>query len=156
MGMLGTGYNPIANWIRDEKHLLSQGLGRDVGVPLTVDFLISRAHSLKIKYEKTETSDPNPPSLNTMESILLADANNDNIASREVWINTYFFGSNYCEVQESQGSSPLEGELKRYAASIRKIPVKDVVLTEYEVCEYARAHKLDDSFKRAACKKLRI
>jgi hypothetical protein len=156
MGMLGTGYHPIANWICDEKHLLSQGLGHDVGVPLTVDFLISRAHALRVKYEKIETSDPNPHSLNTMDSILLADANNDNIASREVWINTYFFGSHYCEVQESQGSSSLEGELKRYTARIRKIPVEKVVLGEYEVCEYTRVHGLNDYFRRAACKELGI
>jgi len=158
MGKLGTGYSPIANWISQEKHLLSQGLGHDVGVPLTVDFLISKAHSLRVKYGPVNESplEHNPHQLNGMELILLGDVRTDNIAPREVWINTYFFGSGLSEVRDSNGSNPLEGELKRYAARLYKKPIEQVVLTQYELCEYARANRLDHSFREAARKKLGI
>ena len=157
MGMLGTGYRPIADWICDEKYFLSKSLGYDVGVPLTVDYLISRAHTLRAKYSNSEKSGPNSPILNTMDSILLVDANNDNIALREVWINTYFFGSGfYNEANESQGYSHLEGELRRHTACISRIPVEDVILAKEDVLRYSRAHRLDDSFVKEACKKLRL
>lgn len=151
MDKLGTGYQPIAIWIRDEKFLQSQRLGYDVGVPATVDNLIARAYSLReLGFVPDDSQSPR------MDKNLLTDAKRDGIASRESWISTYFFGSVWNEIDDSQGASPLEGELKRFAAKRHGIRVEQVVLNPQTVIDYTTAHKLGKSFQQVACRKLRL
>ena len=147
MDKLGSGYQPIAIWIRDEKYLLSQRLGYDVGVPAIVDNLIARAYSLR---ELGFVPDDSPS--RQMDNILLTDAKRDGIASRETWISTYLFNGLY--ESDEHGANHLEGELKRFAAKRDGIPVEQVVFNSRIVKEYVEAHKLSKGFQNYACRRL--
>lgn len=149
MDKLGTGYLPIAPWIRNEKFLHSQRLGYDVGVPATVDSLIARAYSLR---ELGFVQDDSPSM--QMDKMLLTDAKRDGIASRETWIATYFFSAVCSEIRDSQGASPLEGELKRFEGMMYGMPAEQIVLTPRTVRDYAEAHKLPKNFQHLACRRL--
>jgi hypothetical protein len=151
MDKLGSGYQPIAAWISNEKFLHSHRLGYDVGVPATVDNLIARAYSLR-ELGFVPSDSPSKQ----MDDILLTDAKRDGIASRETWISTYFFNSVINEFTDSQGANPLEGELKRFAARKHGMPVEQVVLTTQIVREYAEVHKLPKNFQNFACSKLEL
>ena len=144
---LGEGPWPIDVWIRDEKYLFSKRVGYDVGVPATVDQLIARAGNLR---NYGSVSDDSP--CKEMDKHLFTDAMRGTIAPREAWISSYFFRSPLC--YDEDGLNPLIGELKRFEARKRQIPVSDVSLNGQIVRDYSFANGLSEIFQNMALGKL--
>ncbi|MDD5192958.1 MAG: hypothetical protein PHF67_00050 [Candidatus Nanoarchaeia archaeon] len=148
---LGVHYDRIFRWIRDEKHLHSQQLGYDVGVPATVDYLIARAYSLRERGSVPENSNSK-----SMDSYLFNDARREHgIADRETWITTYFFGALFAEdSKDDDGENPFEGELRRFESQRHGTSVDEVVINAQIVQDYAKVHDLGEVFQRYALSKL--
>ena len=136
-------YAQVASWIPQEKWYFSEAAGRDIGVPATVDRLISRAASLKETHDKKS-------SLSFLDFELFVNP----IVPRETLIRAYFFNGENNNV--SGYDAPLRRtrnfvtELENFGSQKYGISPVQVFVDSKLIREYVKANSLSESFQMEA------